>query len=176
MPRIPYADLDTLPEDARQYLGARRSHQGNVFKMIANAGKAATGYLGLGAQLRQNLAIELMLYEYVIVRVANLSRAAYVIRQHEAFLRKNSVSEDIILALRVRPDSPVFTEAERAALLLVDEIVLNVRASEATVAGAAKHFNPEQLMHIMLTTGQYMMTSRIVENFDVDLQPLSSEN
>jgi alkylhydroperoxidase family enzyme len=176
MPRIPYADLETLPEDARRYLGARRSPQGNVFKMIANAGKATTGYLGLGALLRRNLAIDLLLYEYVIVRVANLSRAAYVIRQHEAFLRKQKVSEDIILALRVRPDSPVFTEAERAALRLVDEIVLDVRASEATVAAAAKHFAPEQLMHIMLTVGQYMMTSRIVETFDVDLQPLSAEN
>lgn len=175
MPRVPYADLETLPEGARKYLGARRSPQGNVFKMIANAGKATTGYLGFGAVLRQNLAIDLLLYEYVIVRVASLSRAGYVIRQHEAFLRRQKVSEDIILALRVRPDSPVFTDAERAALRLVDEIVLNVRASEATFAAAAKHFSPEQLMHIMLTVGQYMMTSRIVETFDVDLQPLSSE-
>lgn len=175
MPRVPYADLDTLPEEARPYLGARRSPQGNVFKMIANAGKATTGYLGFGAILRQNLAIDLLLYEYVIVRVANLSRAGYVIRQHEAFLRKQKVSEDIILALRVRPDSPVFSDKERAALRLVDEIVLNVRASEATFAAAAKHFTPEQLMHIMLTVGQYMMTSRIVETFDVDLQPLSGE-
>ena len=175
MPRVPYADLEALPEDARKYLGARRSPQGNVFKMIANAGKATTGYLGLGAILRQNLAIDLLLYEYVIVRVANLSRAAYVIRQHEAFLRRQKVSEDIILALRVRPDSPVFSDAARAALRLVDEIVLNVRASEATFAAAAKHFSPEQLMHITLTIGQYMMTSRIVESFDADLQPVASE-
>jgi hypothetical protein len=77
MPRVPYADLEALPEDARKYLGARRSPQGNVFKMIANAGKATTGYLGLGAILRQNLAIDLLLYEYVIVRVANLSRTRH---------------------------------------------------------------------------------------------------
>jgi len=175
MPRVPYADLEKLPEDARPYLSARRSPQGNVFKMIANAGKATTGYLGFGAVLRQNLAIDLLLYEYVIVRVANLSHAGYVIRQHEAFLRKQKVSEDVILALRVRPDSPVLSDDERAALRLVDEIVLNVRASEATFAAAAKHFNPEQLMHITLTIGQYMMTCRIVETFDVDLQPLNSE-
>ncbi|HEX3972220.1 MAG TPA: hypothetical protein VHX19_12905, partial [Stellaceae bacterium] len=107
---------------------------------------------------------------------ANLSRAGYVIRQHEAFLRKQKVSEDIILALRVRPDSPIFTDAARAALRLTDEIVLNVRASDATFAAAAKHFTPEQLMHITLTIGQYMMTSRIVETFDIELQPLASES
>ena len=175
MPRVPYADLSKLPAEAHRYLAARRSPQGNVFKMIANAGRASPGYLGFGAILRQNLAIDLLLYEYIIVRVANLSRAGYVIRQHEGFLRKQKVSEDIILALRVRPDAPVFSVAERAALRLTDEIVLSVRASEATFAEAARHFTPEQLMHITLTIGQYMMTCRIVETFDVDLQPLSSE-
>jgi 4-carboxymuconolactone decarboxylase len=175
MPRIPYADLESLSEDAKRFLGARRSPQGNVFRMIANAGKATAGYLGLGALLRQHLSIDLLLYEYIIVRVGNLSHAGYVIRQHEAFLRKQKVSEDVILALRVRPDSPVFSEAERAALRLVDEVVLNVRASEGTFKAAAVHFTPEQLMHIVMTAGQYMLTSRIVETFDVDLQPLKSE-
>lgn len=175
MPRIPYADLEALPEDAKKILLGRRSPQGNVFRMIANAGRATTGYLGFGGTLRQHLAIDLLLYEYIIVRVANLCRAGYVIRQHEAFLRKQKVSEDIILSLRVRPDSPVFSAAERGALRLVDEVVLNVRASDATFAEAAKHFNAEQLMHIVLTLGQYMMTCRIVETFDIELQPLSGE-
>jgi len=174
MPRIPYAELETLPEDAKRLLLGRRSPQGNVFRMIANAGKATAGYLGFGAALRQNLAIDLLLYEYIIVRVANLSRAGYVIRQHEAFLRKQKVSEDVILALRVKPTADVFNEKERAALRLVDEIVLNVRASDAAFAAAATHFNPEQLMHIAFTIGQYMLTCRIVETFDVDLQPFTA--
>ena len=175
MPRIPYADLDSLSEDSKDLLQARRSPQGNVFRMIANAGKATAGYLAFGAALRQNLAIDLLLYEYVIVRVANLSRAGYVIRQHEAFLRKQKVSEDVILALRVRPSSPVFSDKERAALRLVDEIVLNVRASEEAFSQATAHFTGEQLMHIVLTVGQYMLTSRVVETFDVDLQPPKAE-
>jgi alkylhydroperoxidase family enzyme len=174
MPRIPYADLEALPEEAKKYLQARRSPTGNVFRMFANAGVATAGYLGFGALLRQNLAIDLLLYEMIIVRVANLSRAGYVIRQHEAFLRKQKVSEDVILALRVRPFSPVFSDKERAALQLVDEVVLNVRASDATFAEAAKHFGPEGLMHIVLTTGQYMLTCRVVETFDVDWQPVSA--
>lgn len=175
MPRIPYADLDTLPEDAKRLLGNKRSPQGNVFKMIANAGKATPGYLAFGVALRENLAIELLLYEYIIVRVANLSHAGYVIRQHEAFLRRQKVSEDIILALRTRIDAPVFSDAERAALRLVDEVVLNVRASDATFKEAAKHYSPEQLMHIVLTAGQYMLTSRVTETFDIELQPLKAE-
>jgi 4-carboxymuconolactone decarboxylase len=174
MPRIPYADLETIPEDAKQFLGTRRSPTGNVFRMLANAGKVTAGYLGFGTALRQNLAIDLMLYEYIIVRVGNLSRAGYVIRQHEAFLRRNKVSEDIILALRVRPDAACFTEAERIALKFVDEIVRDVRVSEATFQAAAKHFTPEQLMHMTLTIGQYMLTCRVVETFDVDLQPLAA--
>jgi alkylhydroperoxidase family enzyme len=175
MPRIPYADIDKLPEEAKRVLQRRRSPQGNVFRMFANAGVATGGYLSFGAMLRENLAIDLLLYEMIIVRVANLSRAGYVLRQHETFLRKQKVSEDVILALRVRPDSPVFTDKERAALALVDEVVLNVRASDKTFAAAAAHFGPEALMHIMLTVGQYMLTCRVVETFDVELQPVAAE-
>jgi 4-carboxymuconolactone decarboxylase len=174
MPRIPYADLDTLSQDAKRYLQGRRSPTGNVFRMFANAGGATAGYLGFGAMLRQHLAIDLLLYEMIVVRVANLSRAGYVIRQHEAFLRKQKVSEDVILALRVRPSSPVFSDKERAALRLVDDIVANVRASDETFAAAAEHFGPEELMHIVLTVGQYMLTCRVVETFDVDLQPVAA--
>ena len=41
-------------------------------------------------------------------------------------------------------------------------------------SAAAKHFNPEQGMDIALTVVQYMMTSRIVETVDIELQPLSA--
>ena len=174
MPRIPYADLDSLPEDARQLLQGRRSPGGNVFRMFANAGAATAGYLGFGAMLRRNLAIDLLLYEMVIVRVANLCRAGYVIRQHEAFLRREKVSEDVILALRVRPDSPALSAKERAALAFTDEVVLQVRASDAVFTEAARHFGPQELMHIMLTIGHYMLTCRVVETFDVELQPLAT--
>lgn len=51
-----------------------------------------------------------------------------------------------------------FSDKELAALRLTDEVFMNVRASEATVAEAAKHFSPEALLHIMLTIGQYMLT------------------
>ena len=173
MPRIPYADLNKLPDDAKQMLLGFRNPQQNVFRVTANAGRAAVGYFSFADQLRKHLSIDLLLYEYVSLRIANLSHAGYVIRQHETFLRKQKVSEEIILALRVRSDAPVFSDAERAALRFVDELVGNVRVSESTFAEAAKHFNPEQLMHIVLTAGFYMMTCRITETFDVDLQPLT---
>ena len=174
MPRIPYADLDSLPDEAKRVLQRRRTPGGNVFRMLANAGVAAAGYLSFGALLRENLAIDLLLYEMIIVRVANLSHAGYVLRQHETFLRKQKVSEDVILALRTRPSAPVFSDKERAALALVDDIVLNVRASDQIFAAAAAHFGPEALMHIVLTVGQYMLTCRVVETFDVELQPATA--
>jgi alkylhydroperoxidase family enzyme len=170
MARIPYANLDALPDDAKAYLGTKRSPGGNIFRMFANAGKATIGYLHFGVALRQNLVIDILLYEYVIVRVANLSRSGYVARAHEKFLRKQKVSEDKILALRMRPALADFSESELAALQFVDEFVTDVRVSDETFARAHKYFNAEQLMHIALAAGQYMLTSRVAETFAVDLQ------
>jgi alkylhydroperoxidase family enzyme len=170
MPRIPYANFDDLSDEARAYLGTKRSPGGNIFRMFANAGKATVGYLHFGVALRQNLAIDILLYEYVIVRVANLSRSGYVARAHEKFLRKQNVSEDKILALRMRPASADFSESELAALQFVDELVADVRVSDETFARTKKYFNAEQLMHITLAAGQYMLTSRVAETFAIELQ------
>lgn len=174
MPRIPYVEPENLSPEVKEVLQTRRSPGGRIFRMMANAGKATVGYLGFGAALRQNLAIDLMLYELVVTRVAILSNCAYVLRQHEGFLRRNGTSEDKLLALRTRTESHVFTDAERAALNLVDEVVLNVRASEATFVEAARHYGPEALMHIVLATCQYMMTCRVAETFDVEPEPITA--
>jgi 4-carboxymuconolactone decarboxylase len=171
MARIPYANLDDLPEDAKAFLQKKRSPGGNIFRMFANAGKATEGYLSFGVELRENLAIDILLYEYIIVRVGNLCRSGYVVRAHEKFLRKEKVSEDKILALRMRPELADFSESELVALQFVDELVANVRVSDETFAKAQKHFNSEQLMHITLAAGQYMLTCRVAETFAVDLQP-----
>lgn len=171
MARMDYADLETLPEDAKEYLKTRRSPGGNIFRMLAHAGSATPGHLGFGTALRKHLSIDLILYEYVIVRVANLQSAGYVIRQHEEFLRRNDISEDVILGLRTRPRPEHFTDAELAALQFTDEMVLNVRVSDETFKRARACFSPQQLMHITLTIGQYMLTCRVAETFDVDLQP-----
>ncbi len=171
MPRIPYVDPEAMAPEVKAVLQTRRSPGGRIFQMMANAGKATAGYLGFGAALRQNLAIDILIYEITVVRVGILSNCAYVIRQHEAFLRRNGYPEEKILALRTRIDSAVFSEAERAALKLVDEVVLNVRASDETFAEAQRHYGPEALMHIVLTVGQYMMTCRVAETFDVELEP-----
>lgn len=171
MARIPYADLDKAPDNVKQLLQTLRNPGGNIFRLLLNAGAVTGPYLEFGAVLRNTLAIDLLLYEMIIVRVANLSKSGYVIRQHENFLRKHKVSEDSILALRTRLSLGNFSEQELAVLQLTDEVVLNVRASEATVAEAAKHFSPEALLHIMLTIGLYMMTCRMLETFDVELQP-----
>lgn len=174
MARMAYADLDALDAGTKAILATRRSPSGNIFRMIANAGKVTGPYLNYGTELRKHLAIAIEIYEFAIVRVANLSRSAYVARQHEQFLRKNGVDEDKILALRMRPSLKHFTEAELAAIQFAEEVVLDVKVSDETFALAKKHYNEEQLMHLMLSTSHYMLACRIAETFEVDLQPADS--
>ena len=60
MPRIPYVEVDDMAPEVKEVLKTRRSPGGRIFRMMANAGKATAGYLGFGAALRGNLAIDLM--------------------------------------------------------------------------------------------------------------------
>ena len=104
--------------------------------MIANAGKVTGSYLNYGTEPRKHLAIDILIYEFAIVRVANLSKSGYVAHQHEQFLRRNDVDEDKILALKMRPSLKYFSEAELAAINFAEQVVLDVKVSDKTFAEA----------------------------------------
>ena len=50
-----------------------------------------------------------------------------------------------------------------------DEVVLDGKASQAAFAALAEHYAPEELIETTLLIGFYMMTSRFLQTFDMDL-------
>jgi alkylhydroperoxidase family enzyme len=46
-----------------------------------------------------------------------------------------------------------------------------VKAPDAMFEAAQRHFNPRELSELVLTVGFYMMVSRFLENFEVDIEP-----
>ncbi|MCC2102710.1 MAG: hypothetical protein KDJ20_01055, partial [Hyphomicrobiales bacterium] len=48
--------------------------------------------------------------------------------------------------------------------------VANVRASDATFAPLTRRFSHKEMQELTLTIGYYMMVSRFLETFDVDIE------
>ncbi|MDP6342170.1 MAG: carboxymuconolactone decarboxylase family protein [Alphaproteobacteria bacterium] len=171
MPRIPYTNPDDpgLEADAAALLGKMQPL--NVLKIMAYGGNSFAAYTRMATALLYKSKIDPILREMAIVRVGHLCRSPYEVHQHERISRDIGMAEDKLQALKVGPDDGAFDEVERAVLRLTDEIVHNVKASDATFAAARAHLGNQELVELVLAVGFYVMTSCFLENFEIEIEP-----
>jgi alkylhydroperoxidase family enzyme len=166
MPRIAYADEAGLSAAARAELGANPA---NVSRMLAVASEPVFHAVGaIGAAFIRGSALPPRLRELAILRVGYLSNAAYETFQHEALGRFVGLTEAEIAAIRAG-DAASLGEVEVAVLAFVDDVVVNVRASDATLAAVRRHLDDRQVVDLVLVSGAYMMISRFLETTGVEL-------
>lgn len=170
MARIPYFDLAQASDTYKELLGERPAL--NLYRMLPHAGPAAVGFLRLGGALLRRNELDSQLREIAILRVGMLSGAEYEVHQHKRVARQVGLAADKIAAL-TEPggDLAVFDARERFVLAFTDQLVHHVKADDAMFAQAQTHFNARQLSELVLTIGFYMMVSRFLENFEVDIEP-----
>jgi alkylhydroperoxidase family enzyme len=170
MARIDYYDLAQAPQAYRDMLGERPPL--NLYRMLPHAGPAAVGFLTLGGALLRRSDLDPQLREISILRVGMLSHASYEVHQHKRVARKAGLAPEKIAALtEAGGDLAVFKDLERFVITFTDHLVHHVKADDAMFAQAQARFNTRQLAELVLTVGFYMMVSRFLENFEVDIEP-----
>ena len=169
MPRIPYPELASLSPQVRQAIGEQPA---NVSLMMAAASAPVYRGLGqLGGALISGSSLPPKLRELAILRVGYLSGSAYEVFQHEALARHIGMSEAQIDAIRAGDGaSPALDQAARDVLAFVEDIVANVRASDATLAEVGKHLDTSQLVDLIIVTGYYMTVCRLLETSGIEIE------
>ena len=169
MPRIPYPDLASLSAQVRAAIGERPA---NVSLMMAAASEPVYRGLGqLGSALIGGSSLPPNLRELAILRVGYMSGSAYEVFQHEALARHIGMSDAQIDAIRAGDGvSPALDQAERDVLAFVEDIVANVRASDATLAAVRQHLGPGQVVDLIVVTGYYMTICRLLETSGVEIE------
>ena len=66
-------------------------------------------------------------------------------------------------------DDAAFSEQEKMLLRFADDVIRNVKASEANVEAAKKFFSPQEIVEIILTCGFYMTMARLTETTRTDI-------
>jgi 4-carboxymuconolactone decarboxylase len=64
----------------------------------------------------------------------------------------------------------VFDERERFVIDFTDQVVHHVKVDDRMFAQAQSRFSQQQLAELVLTIGFYMMVSRFLENYEVDIE------
>lgn len=168
MPRIPYAKPDDQSAATRELLDQLAPL--NIFRMMANAPHLIGPFVDLGTAFLFKGVLDPIDREIAILRVGYLSKATYETAQHEKIGRDVGMTDMLISAVKTGPDAEDLLAEQRAIIRFVDDLVLNVRASDETFAPILKAYGAEGAQELTLITGYYMMVCRFLETFDVDIE------
>ena len=170
MARLPYFDMSQASEKYQALLKSR--HPLNLYRMLPHAGEsAASGFLALGSALLRDNAIDSQLREIAILRVGILSQAGYEVHQHRRVAKQLGMGDATLAALEPGADTSVLTPDEKLVLEFTDVVFREVKAPDALFQRVAERFGYRETAELVLTIGFYMMVSRFLENFEVDIEP-----
>lgn len=170
MARIPYPDPDALAAETQETLARIGEPPMNIFRMLAGGEGLLRAFTRFGNHLLFRTELDPVLREIAILRVGVLSDASYEMHQHDRISRGLGMSEELIAAIRNGPEDPVFTDLQRLVMGYTDDVVQHVRASDATFDPLLAALSVRELQELTVTIGFYMLVSRYLETFGVDIE------
>src|ERR1700756_5298462 len=171
MARIEYSDPAEITDRTREILGKNRN--ANIFRMMAHSPSYLEQYCRLGGAIRHRGELDPVVREIAITRTGILCEAPYEIVAHKRIGKNVGVTDEQIAALENWQAATCFTELQRAALAFTDEIVRLHRPTDATFNAVRSKLTPGALIELQLSVGFYIMTSKFLETFEIDMQPVT---
>jgi len=171
MARIEYSDPAKASDRTRELLGKNRN--ANIFRMMAHSPSHLEQYCRLGGAIRSRGELDPVIRELAITRTGILCEAPYEIVAHKRIGRNVGVSDEQNEALENWEQASCFDDVQRAALAFTDEIVRLRRPTDATFNAISSKLTRGALVELQLAVGFYIMTSKFLETFDIDMQPVS---
>ena len=170
MARIDYCDTSKSSERTREILGKNRN--ANIFRMMAHSPSYFEQYCRLGGAIRNKGELDPVVRELAITRTGILCEAPYEIVAHKRIGKSVGVSDEQNAALENWQSATCFNDVQRAALAFADEIVKQHKPADATFNAIASKLTPGALVELQLSVGFYIMTSKFLETFAIDMQPV----
>jgi alkylhydroperoxidase family enzyme len=168
MARIDYADPTGFSERTRELLSKNRN--ANIFRMLAHSPVHLEQYCRLGGAIRHRGELDPVVRELAITRTGILCEAPYEVVAHKRIGKSVGVTDEQNAALENWRSASCFNEVQRAALAFTDEIVTLKRPTDATFGTIAAKLTPAALVELQLAVGFYVMTSKFLETFMIDMQ------
>jgi alkylhydroperoxidase family enzyme len=168
MARIDYADSSDFSDRTSELLSKNRN--ANIFRMLAHSPSHLEQYCRLGGAIRHKGELDSVVRELAITRTGILCEAPYEVVAHKRIGRNVGVTDEQNATLENWQDASCFDDVQRAALAFADEIVTLKRPTDATFKAIAAKLTPGALVELQIAIGFYVMTSKFLETFAIDMQ------
>lgn len=136
----------------------------NLDRVLLHAPAVARGWNACFGAIRTGTrAVEGRVREACILYVAVLNGAEYEWQQHEREFLVEGGTRDMMDALRARDTrAPCWSEVERAALALCEEMTRNVTVKEETAQTALRLLGEKGYVELVCIVAGYNMVSRVL--------------
>ena len=169
MARIDYCDPAHASERTREIL--EKNRHANIFRMMAHSSSYFEQYCRLGRAIRVKGELDPVVRELAITRTGILCEAPYEVVAHKRMGKEVGVTDEQNATLESWKSATCFDDLQRAALAFTDEIVRRHKPTDATFNAIAAKLSPAALVELQLSVGFYIMTSKFLETFGIDMQP-----
>jgi alkylhydroperoxidase family enzyme len=173
MARVPYIDEHSNPELTPLIDTIRRERRGKlipVYGLLLHSPDIAEQWMHFINAVRWKSSLSSRLREMVILRVALLNNAQYVIDVHMGHFAQGdglSLAEcEHLLDKVIKPG--VFDHSEECAIRYVDELTLGSSVSDATHEANKKHRSDRELVELSVLIGAYNMHTRMINALKID--------
>ena len=173
MARVPYIDEHSNPELTPLIESIRRERRGKlipVYGLLLHSPEIAEQWMHFINAVRWKSTLSARLREMVILRVAFLNDAQYVIDVHMGHFAQGdglSLSECEHLLIRDIPVG-VFDPSEEWAIRYVDELTTGAKVCDATHEANQKHRSDRELVELSVLIGAYNMHTRMINALKID--------
>ena len=172
IPLIEEAEHPELAEVIGRIKAGRRGGLLNVYKILLHSPALAQTWFDHNGAVRWKTELTGRLREIVIIRIAHLNGATYVVKQHvpELALAEGLTAAECEALADWQP-SRLFGDRERAALAYADAMTRDITVPDPVFDEVKRHFNQRQIVELTVLVGTYNMQTRVLCALRIDPEP-----
>jgi alkylhydroperoxidase family enzyme len=131
-------------------------------------------YLQLGSDIATETVLDPRARELVILRTGWLCGAPYQWGEHVRIAQSAGIEDAAIARVRTGSADPGWSARDRAVLAVAEELHANAMICDATWGALAEHFDPRQIIELIVVIGHYHTTAFIQNALRVTLNPYNT--
>lgn len=168
-PRLAVADPASLTEAQRDMLGSRANL--NIYRTLVHHVDLYNRWSPLGQFILNGSSISPRHREIAMLRMGWLCQSPYEWSQHARIAKAQAGMTDAELHHIAEGRDAGWSGADRAVIMMADELRYDAIISDATWAELRKTYSDNQVMELLFTAAQYQLVSMALNTLGIQIEP-----
>ncbi|MEA2177309.1 MAG: hypothetical protein QOG77_606 [Solirubrobacteraceae bacterium] len=141
-----------------------------LYRVLANNPVMLRSYAQLAKTIRYDASTPRALRELMILRIAQLCESEYEWQHHRKMAADAGVTEEQVAALGQAASSPLFDDAEKAAIRLAEE-QHSYSVTDETIVALRRAVGDAAAVELSLLGALYEGVARMLQAFAIEVEP-----